>query len=92
MSTKLSYDELLRETTRLKQLASDLDKYKIIFNQASDAIALLDLNGNFIEVNEEFCRRLGYSREEFFNMTPKAMNSPKYVATVKERMRQTFFT
>lgn len=50
-------------------------KYRQIFNNANDAIYLHAIKGNgmpgkFIEVNDVACEMLGYSREEFLNMTP----------------------
>ena len=40
-------------------------KFKAIFDQAAVGIANIDsLSGNFIEVNSQFCRLLGYTQEE----------------------------
>ena len=44
------------------------EKYRTIFDNAGDAIAIHDLEGNFIDVNEIICRRLGYSREELLKV------------------------
>lgn len=88
MTIKPSYDELVPKVASLKkQLAADQNKFKTAFQHAGDAIALIDLNGCFLEINHEFCRRLGYSREEFLKMTPMAINSPKCAVGVKRRMK-----
>jgi PAS domain S-box-containing protein len=51
------------------------EKYRQVFNNANDMITLNllkedGLPGNFIEVNNVGIERLGYTREEFLNMTP----------------------
>lgn len=38
-------------------------RYRSLFEQASDAIMTTDLNGNFIDVNDSICKMLGYSKE-----------------------------
>jgi PAS domain S-box-containing protein len=52
-------EELLRASDR---------KYRSIFEQASDAILMTDLKGNFIDANTTFCSMLGYRREELLGM------------------------
>ncbi len=36
----------------------------MLFDNSTDDIFLADFEGNFIEVNQEVVKRLGYSREE----------------------------
>jgi PAS domain S-box-containing protein len=62
--------------------------YKIVFNNANDAIFIHDLDGNFLEVNDTACNRLGYSRDELLQMTPKEIDSSKYGQLVDERIKQ----
>ena len=50
-------------------------RYRLLFDGSNDAVFVhgIDQSGlpsNFIEVNEVACRRLGYTREEFLNMSP----------------------
>ena len=60
------------EVTELKnikdQLINSEEKYKSLIEQASDAIFINDINGNFLEVNESACKLLGYSKEELCTM------------------------
>ncbi len=42
--------------------------YHSIFNQASDAIYICDIAGNFIDVNESFCQMFGYTGKEFLRL------------------------
>ena len=44
-------------------------RYRTLFHAAGDAIFINDLEGRLLEVNEETCRRLGYTRDELLNLT-----------------------
>ena len=54
------------------------EKYEIIFNNINDALFLYNIDnksgnieiGNFKKVNNEACKRLGYSREKLLTMSP----------------------
>ena len=43
-------------------------KHETLLRTASDGIHIFDHNGNMVEVNDAFCRMLGYSREEMLAM------------------------
>jgi PAS domain-containing protein len=43
-------------------------KFKYIFNNVNDAIYINDLKGNFLEVNNVLCEKLGYSKDELLKM------------------------
>ena len=64
-------------------------KSRTIFNAVNDAIFVVRMNedgtlGTFIEVNDLACQKLGYSREEFLNMSPFDIVTPEEM----ERIRQ----
>src|SRR6056297_1421527 len=70
-----------------------LEQYKSIFNNASDAIYFHIVGkdgtqGNFCEVNKAACEMLGYSREEFLNMTPDDIDSSDTVKHSPEIIRR----
>lgn len=55
--------------------------YRFLFNSLSDAVFLAPLtpegvHGNFIEVNDAACARLGYTREEFHALNARLLNPP----------------
>ncbi len=58
-------------------------KYKALFEGISDAVFVHRLKtegfNNFVEVNEVSCQRLGYSREELLNLSPKDISAPEDV-------------
>ncbi len=92
---KQAEDRLRAERDRLKTDLADRnavlttveDRYRTLFNSVSDAIFILDETGRFLEVNEEACRRLGYTREELKGMTPRDINSPETAGQFPDMLR-----
>jgi len=62
------------------------ETFKTLFDSAGDAIFIHDLEGNFLEVNEEAIQRLGYEREELLGLSPRDIDAPEYAPLVRERM------
>jgi len=56
-------------------------KYRSLIEQASDAIYVLDFNGNFTDVNASMCKMMGYSREELLQLNVKAIVDPEELKT-----------
>ncbi len=44
------------------------EKYRALFEQASDPIMVTDFKGNFLDVNESFCKLFGYLKSELMGM------------------------
>ncbi len=66
------------------ELRESESKFKMLFNNANDAVFVTQLSnektyGDFIEVNEVACRRLGYTKEEFLQLSPSAIVSQKSI-------------
>lgn len=66
------------------ELRESESKYKMLFNNANDAVFVTQLSkeksyGDFIEVNEIACTRLGYTKEEFLQLSPSAIVSQKNI-------------
>lgn len=59
---------LVRDITERKQIEA-LSRYKELFANVSDPVFINDADGRFLEVNDEACDRLGYSRRELLNMS-----------------------
>jgi PAS domain S-box-containing protein len=62
--------------------ASEL-RFRQLFNAGSDAIFVAEVlpggrPGNFVEVNEIACQRLGYTREELMRMSPDDVDAPEH--------------
>lgn len=52
------------------------ERYRTLFDSVVDAIFVLDLEGNFLAVNDHACQRYGYHREEFLKLHISAIDSP----------------
>jgi len=70
-------EEKIRESER---------KYRLLFENANDAISILDLEGNFFEVNNLYCTRLGYTREEIMKSNVRYFEIPEYADLVLGRL------
>ncbi|MDO8282925.1 MAG: PAS domain S-box protein [Thermodesulfovibrionia bacterium] len=72
-------DEAVLELTRSE---NDL---RNLFESVNDAVFVLDLKGNFIDVNSIAFKRLGYTKEEMLSMHISALDSPEFASRVSER-------
>lgn len=68
-------------------------KFKMLFNNANDAVFVTQLSneksyGDFIEVNQVACNRLGYSKEEFLQLSPSAIVSQKSISDFNTKTEQ----
>lgn len=62
-----------------KLMSTEL-KYKTIFEQAAIGIATIDgLEGNIIDVNDNFCKLLGFDRKELKGLSFKEITHPEDV-------------
>ena len=60
-----------------KALKSSEQKFRTLFDSASDAIYILNLEGKIMEANNLACNRLKYAREELINLSPKDFIVPE---------------
>jgi PAS domain S-box-containing protein len=72
ITERLRVEEALRESEQ---------RYRAVFESATDALLVQKINpdgtpGKFIEANDFACQRLGYTREELFDLSPFAIASP----------------
>ena len=59
-------------------------KFKMLFNSANDAVFVTQLSpdksyGDFIEVNDLACKKLGYTKDEFLLLSPSGIISQKCI-------------
>ena len=71
-----------------KALHESEERFKMLFNRGTDAIFVQEIKnggyGNFIEVNDIACQRLGYTRDELLQMSMKNIELPINTTTSKE--------
>lgn len=66
-------------------------RYRLLFNNVSDAIFLIELDENYLpgrilEVNDAACQKSGYSREELLNLTVDRILAPERIEALPVRM------
>jgi PAS domain S-box-containing protein len=77
-SLKTSYE---KEITERKKVEEALKFTRLILDNAADTMTCIDHDGHFIDVNDAFCRSVGFSREEIFSMTVHDID-PNYPAEI----------
>jgi len=67
-------------------LRENEEKFKIIFDKASDGILIADAqNKKFLQGNAAICSMLGYTKEEIENFTIYDIHSPRDIAYVMDQ-------
>lgn len=64
------------------------EKFRTLFNNASDAIFIHELDGNFIETNHIASDLLGYNKTELLNMAPKDIHPQEYVEMLNDMFEE----
>ncbi|HOY30551.1 MAG TPA: PAS domain S-box protein [Bacteroidales bacterium] len=62
------------------------NRFQLLFDNSGDEIFLADFEGNFIEVNQEVIKRLGYTRSELMKKNFADIKTPKYIPLVKKNI------
>jgi two-component system cell cycle sensor histidine kinase/response regulator CckA len=85
------HDQLItqKKLSRVKKaLHESEERFRMLFNRGTDAIFVQEIKnggyGNFIEVNDIACQRLGYTRDELLQMSMKNIEIPIDTDTGKE--------
>ena len=79
----------LGEAEARRQIEESEKRYKSIIQTAMNGFWLVDMNGNFLEVNDAFCKMSGYSRQDLFKMgVPEieAIESPDEITKTIQRV------
>ena len=85
---------MFRDITERKKIEEVLrqseGKFRALFENARDAMFILDTQGNIVEANQEVCEQLQYNREELLRLRVQDIDTPENAALVSERIRQLF--
>lgn len=84
-----AFQDISRRLEREKALRESEERFHLLFDSANDAILVqrmeVDLKpGKFIEANRVASQILGYSRQEFLEMTPGDLEDPDSAGDVPE--------
>ena len=63
------------------KLIKSEEKYRTLVEHASDAIYLIDYEGNFTDVNESMCQMTGYTKDELLKLTIDQIIEPEQLKT-----------
>lgn len=86
----------LHDISHLKQaerrLQQEKNRFEFLFHNMSDAVFLSPItadgmHGNFAEVNEVACKRLGYTRKELLQLNARSLNPQANVNKIKSMGR-----
>lgn len=64
------------------------EKFRTLFESANDAILILDMEGNFIDINKTAHEQLGYSKEEMLSMHLSKLDTPEFALRIPMRIEQ----
>ncbi len=88
-----SLAEMEKRTALERELRQNEIKFREMFNHANDAVLIHEISpagpGRFIEVNDQACRMLGYTREELLRLRVQDIDAPEQqenVSAIKEKL------
>ena len=64
------------------------ERFRILFDRASDGILILAPDGKLIAVNDSFAKMHGYSAEEMLDISLKDLDTPSTRQLIPERMQR----
>lgn len=85
-SGRRSSDREITERVMVEKFLEESErKFREVFNGSNDAILLHTVNpdgtfGQFMEVNDTACKRLGYTKQEFYLLTPADIDASEMTA------------
>lgn len=80
---------LFYKNTRYKSnLKEQNEKLNTVIAEADSGIGLMDLKGNFIDVNNMYSKLLGYSKEELLKLNCKEITDPEYTEIAKKYLQK----
>ncbi len=89
---KMHFQGIILDVTRQKLAEEAMHrsemKFKMLFDNSNDAIYMEDVSGNFLEVNQLACDRLGYSRDEFLSLNAKQIYAPLDAVGFESRLEE----
>jgi PAS domain S-box-containing protein len=74
----------LAQDARAREAFRDSERFRTILDQIEDGCSVVDLRGNFLFVNDAFCRIFGLSREAILGRSFKVSQNPiRHARTVE---------
>ncbi len=70
-----------------KQIEEQKNEFETIFNYSIDGLAIVDLNGNFLEFNASFMKMVGFTREELLKTSCLKLTAPEDIQVTKDALQ-----
>ena len=83
-------NKYLKQTVkdRTKELQNQKETFEIIYNGSRDAIAILDTDTNFLDVNPAYCKLTSMSKSDLLKTSCVALTSPKDIERSKMAIQE----
>jgi len=78
----------IRQNKLKKNILKQKELFEAIFNSSKDAIAILDLDSNFIKVNQAYCDMTGYTNSELLNISAINLSTSKDMELTKHTIQK----
>ncbi|NWF39693.1 PAS domain S-box protein [Mariprofundus sp. NF] len=79
----------ITESRRQQQLLETSQRrFSMLFDSSSDGLFIIDMQGDFIDINRTAYERLGYTKDEMMSMRLTELDPPEFAARVPERLEQ----
>lgn len=87
------FDNISERKRAEEALRESEAQYRVLFESINDALFVHYVNedgspGRFIQVNDEACQRLGYTREELLQLTPRDISTQDDYKAIENRRRE----
>jgi PAS domain S-box-containing protein len=83
-----TYEDITRQRLSSQQFAESEQRYRMLFENANDAIFIVDRDLNIIDVNRKACWMFGYSRSQLLAMKTHALQPPGHQDKLREGQRR----
>jgi PAS domain S-box-containing protein len=70
------------------EMESDEGRYRWLMENAHDGIVVVDLEGNYLDVNAKMCQMSGYTRDELLHINVDHLVSASEKAMVQQRLAE----
>jgi two-component system, cell cycle sensor histidine kinase and response regulator CckA len=83
-----SFKTLSFDFSTIKALLATTNRYRTLFENAGDAIFVLDFKGRILDANRIACERLGYTRKELLNLNWSDIEIREQNKSAKDRLEE----
>ena len=79
--------DMTRERAAEAALRDSEERFRVAFEKAPIGVSLIDLDGNFVQVNDAYCQTVRRTREELMALGPRSITHPEDIALTSYAVR-----